>query len=376
MSRQGHRGGRVGLAAVAGGALLLSACGTAANPATKLPPQQAVTSGFSAAVAGSSESIRVSLGLTGSQVLQLAHATGGKDVTAQQADSLAASSIVVDVATGHGEKLGSAQASSDTANKFDFAVQVNGTSPLEVRYLGQTIYLKADLTTLARDFGTGTSTTPGRFSAALQKGNQFVPGLAALGQGRWVSLPLSSVRSLFNQFKSQIPASGATAGNKTQILNAEQQLRAALASNTTYASAGTHGGRSEYTVTVQVHSFVQQALSAFTGLVPATGLGSLNPSQMISKAAAKVPANQTAVFQVFESGTKVNEIDLDLRQFDPKLPFAVPIRAALGSAPALSAPSGVTTLDLSKLPLLLGGLFAGGLGGSNHSTTTQTTPGI
>ena len=363
MKDQGRRRGRLGVAVVAAGALLLGACGT---PGAKLTPQQSVGKALGAEFNQSGVSLQVSIGLDGAQILQLAHATGGPDVTQSEANALAGTSIVVKLVGGHGESIQSTQFATDTANQLDLALLVNKSSSLELRYTGKTIYVRADLTTAIKEFGVSTSEA-GTISRWLDQANQYLPGLSALGHGQWVAVPLASIESLLHQFQSSGSASVPTA-NTSQIAKAEQQLKTIFTGNATYAFEGTHGGRAEYAVTVQVHNALQKLAQALSGVIPTAGVGALDPSKMISGIVDKVPADQTVVLQMWVSNGKAQEVDLDVRQFDTSLPFAVPVRFVLGSASSIPAPTGATTLDLSKLPQILGQLFEGLLGGGIHAS--------
>src|SRR5581483_1141419 len=81
--------------------LALAACGSP----SKAPPKQAVGQSLGSISDQSSISVRISLGLTPSQIQQLSKKDGSQGMTSAQANALSQGSIFFDVQTGHGEKL-------------------------------------------------------------------------------------------------------------------------------------------------------------------------------------------------------------------------------------------------------------------------------
>ena len=355
--RFSRRAGFGGLAMVAVAAVVLAACG---NPATKVTPTQAVSKGFGGVVAQSGFNIKVSLGVTAQQLEQIATTLGGSGskLTPQIASTLTDTSIDVDFETGHGENIDSKQARTDRDDQFDFAVQIDGAAPLEIRYVDSTIYLHADLPTLLSDFGQPSSAAT-KFQSDLQSANSYVPGITALGQGQWVSAQTSALAPLLKDVKT-----GYSAASSTVSLKLVDQLRAALDANSTYVNEGTNGGRTEYAVTVAVHSFVQQA-----GADLSSSLSSLPDASDVTKGLtameSKIPASQTAVFDLYVSNNRVQEIVIDLNQFKHKFSFAVPLQIQFSSGSPVTIPQGATALNLSKLSSLLGGLLGGASSTSN-----------
>jgi len=156
-------------------------------------------------------------------------------------------------------------------------------------------------------------------------------------------------------------------------------LKSAFKNNATYTNAGTSGGRTRYNVSVALQALVQQAGTALeTYLATIPGVGNKISSADISKAASDVPAQ--AQLQLYVKNNRAEEIDIDVNQFLPakdKAPFQIPIRLVIGQPGTISAPSGATQLDLSKIGTLisgmLGGLSSGGFSsfsGSGSSTAT------
>ena len=346
----------------------LAACSTIA----KLTTKQAVGHSLSNLQDQSSISFAFSLGLTPSQITELADAHGGSGIPSQVAQTISQASIVVSFSSGSGEELKSKQTEKDSSDRFDFGLRIGSNMPVEIRYVGQALYARVQLSQLLGDFGQSMSAAAG-IESDLQKGNQYVPGLDALGQGKWVSVTKASLAPLLSIFKSLENSSlgkSSVSQYKAAALQLEGDLKTAFKDNATYTNAGTSGGRTRYDVSVALQALVQQAGSAletFMGSFP--GLGDKITSADITKAASLVPAD--AQLQLYVKDNRAEEIDVDINQFLPakdKAPFPIPVRLVIGQPGTISAPSGATPLDLSKIGSLVEGMLGGLSGGSFSSS--------
>jgi hypothetical protein len=360
-SRFSKRTGLGGLAAVAAAAMFLGACGS--STPTSASPQQAVSSAFNALGSQSGIDLHISLGVTSKELQQMAAHGGSGGLSLTAANDIAAGSIVVDFNTGNGTPLNK-QTSADRSQQFGLAVQVPAPSgansaqaadPVELRYVDQTFYLRADLPTLLHDLGQSSSSAAG-FQHAAQGADQYVPGLAALGQGNWVSVPASALTGLLQGLQAQMPGAAGSSSLSTsgQIWS---QLQTAFTTNTKFAKAGTSGGRTHYTASLAVKPFVQdveQSLPASLGSIP----GAASVGKQINSAIGKIPAGQKVVADVWVKDHKVQELDIDLNQFKHQFNFAVPLRIQIGSGTQVLAPTGATPLNLSNLGNLLGGALS------------------
>jgi hypothetical protein len=340
-----------GLAALAAAAVALAACGST-TPANA-PPQQAVSEAFRSIGSQTGATLHVSLGVTGKQLQQItagdrSHGSQGSHaLTATAANDIAATSLIVDVN----------RAGAD--DQFGLAVHV-GTAPaaksdpVELRYVNQTFYLRADLPTLEKDLDQSPGAVSG-FQNALESpdANNSVPGLSALGQGNWVSVPASELTALL-----QAAGGSSSSASGQQMQQMWTQLRNAFSDNVTYTKVGTHDGRTHYTARLALKPFVQdvqQSLPASLGSIP----GASSVGKQLNDAIGQL-GNRKLVADVWVSDNKVQEIDVDLNQFDHKYGFAVPLRIQIGPGAPVVAPSGATPLDLSKLGGMLGGMLSGG----------------
>ena len=352
----------------------LAACGTIA----KLTTEQAVADSFSRLQNQSSLSVALSVGLTPNEMATLSKRNGGSAIPANVANSLSKAAIVFSLSTGHGESIKSKQAASDPANSYDVALRIGSSTPLEIRYVNQTLYGRVQIAQLVSDFGQSASDGQS-IQSALTKANQYVPGLAALAAGRWVSVSKASLQSLMGMLKTFGGSLGGQSSSGSQSspsnLNAsvhqlEGSLKNALKNNASFSNAGTSGGRTKYNVTLALKSFIEQAgpaIQTFASSIP--GASGKITNADISKLASEVPAHATA--QLFVKNDKAQEIAVDLNQFVPaneKLPFAVPLQVVIGEPGAVSAPTGAAALNLSNLGQMVAGMMSGGFSSSSSSS--------
>jgi hypothetical protein len=345
-----------GMAVVAAAVLALGACG---NPAAHISSQRAVQNAVGSVTAQSGVHLQISLGVTPGNLM-----TMDKKLTKATADALASSSIILDFNTGNGEAVNSSKAHTDKANQFDFAVQVgSAAAPVEIRYVKQTLYARADVAGLLTDFGQTNSKAATSFSSIFLGLDKYVPGISALGNGNWVSVQTSQLAPLLNGVKALVPTT--TAGSSQGLM---QKLQAAFAANANYGTGVSDHGRTKYVVSVQARSFVQAVMTALPSSISSIP-GASTGTKAIGGVVNQIP--QTVLVDVWVSKNKVQEIDIDLNHFaQHPYGFAVPVRIMIGAGAPVTAPSGATALDLSKIPMLLGGLMGG-----SHSSSSGATAG-
>lgn len=352
---------------VVGAGLALSACGSASQQS----PASAVDSAVSSLGSSSSLDMHLSLGISPAQAETLS-GKSGSHMTAADATALTKGSIFFATQTGHGEALDSKQALTDSSNAFDLGLQFGSQKPLELKYIDQNLYLRADTSQLLTDLGQNPAKADG-FKRTLAQINTVVPGISNLGGSSWVEVSHSSLLSVESLLKQLGASQGSTQPSPAQLQTAMTQLRTdalnALKAHSTFTSMGSSGGTTEYAMTVDVHSFLAAfgpALQKDLGALPFVGT---KANSSFTKLQDKVPAGQKATADLYATGGKLSEISVDLNQFagKQKVNFAVPVKAAFTTPPAISAPAGATNLDLRNLPQLLQQIL-GGLG-ANKSTS-------
>jgi hypothetical protein len=350
-----------GMAAVAGAVSALGACG---NPIAHLTTERAIGNAVSKQLAQPGLKMQISLGATPAQLLQINRIEhGDSSFTPGVASALSQTSLLINVDPGHGESLQSKQFASDTNNRYELAIQVGNAQPLQVRYVDGLLYARADLPTLISDFG-GQSATATKVQRELGEADLYVPGVAALGRGKWVSADLKALAPLV-QRRGSNTSSGNSTFSQADARTLLNHIKSALTSNSTYSNAGNHGGRTEYRLKVRAHDFLRSLqstlphdLSNVAGKVPVPGASSIGSqvSKALDQAQAQVPKNETIAFQLWVKDDRAQEIDVDVNQFVPKFPFAVPLRFVFAPATPVTAPPNATPLGFSNVSGLLGGL--------------------
>jgi hypothetical protein len=296
--------------------------------------------------------LQISLAATPGQLLEINRTEHGDSrFTPQVASALAHTSLVVNVYPGHGESLQSKQFAADPNNRLELALQVRGARPVDVRYFDGTVYARADMRTLLADFGHDPAAAAGT-QGDLEKADAFLPGLAALGHGQWVSADLHELAPLL-----KLGGLNMTQNSEYQASSAAlaRHLKSALVNNTTYTNLGNHGGRTEYRLTVEAHHVLKQLsgdLSNLAGSTPIPGAGDIG--KQMAGALDQVP--QTISLQLWVKDNKMQEVDLDLNQFAHRYPFALPLRVMIAAGSPVAIPRGATPLQISGIAGLLGGL--------------------
>jgi hypothetical protein len=349
--------GVLGVAAVG---LAISACGTTTKTATTISaPSSALAASVTALGNRSSIEARFSIPITATQARQLASMGSSKSPSRGALKALSTGSVFFAEQTGNkGESLDSKAASTDLTKSYDFGVSFGSDTPLEVRYVGQAIYLHLKATTLLRDLGEPASKASA-LNSELAKLNSDLPGLSTLATGGWVEVSRAALAPLLGDLKS-FAASGA-GSNMSKVSSGLVGLRtsvlAAIKANSAVTSLGSSGGRQEYAVSVKAKALatsIDAALNSASGVVPSVG----NKLGGLSKSLASIPSSLVVTIDAYTSSGKLTEADLNLAQFatKSKQSFPVPLRMTISSA-SISAPSGAKKLDLSKIPTLVGGLL-------------------
>jgi hypothetical protein len=227
----------------------------------------------------------------------------------------------------------------------------------------QTIFLRADVKGIGSATGSDTSKLTSEANAIAAE----LPFVSSLLAGKYVSLDLKSLSGLEKQFGgSTTTVAGGSSSTiaSSQVEQILSKLRSALVTDTQITKVGSDSVGDHYQVVVQPKLLAQSlagSLSSIAGPL-SSQLGNVN------KDINNIPDKPVTVDAWLSSG-KLKQIELDLRQFHQGAnPPANPvgIKAELGSEKgSISAPSGATPVDLSKIMGLLGGALSGG-----SSTTT------
>lgn len=323
--------------------LLAGACGTAANPLAHLTTERAVGQSLSNLLAQPGVQMQLSLGLSAAQLQQLATGSGDH-IAPATANGVSRTTLVMSVHTLDGRTVGQdlgAPAGSASSVATDVAVQIGSDTPVELRGIGSRLFARFDVASAVADVGAPAADAS-RILSSLAAADTTVPGAAALGQGHWVSADLSTL----------IPPASATAPQQARSKKMLSDLRSALQNHASFANSGDHGGRTEYTISIAAQGFVRQIVSSVSGDLGGAGAtdGQIASAvQALQPSIDRIPPSQRVTFELWVSGDKAQEIDVDLAQFAHSAPFPVVIKMIFGPAGPISTPAGATPLDLTKV---------------------------
>jgi len=312
-------------------------------------PTQAITDALSASGQSSGT---VTFGLFGSAAdFEALGSTSGPASTRAEAEKLLpTSTLSVSYEKGSGAGQGKEEISltlGTDQNAFQ-AIVASGT-----------IYLRVDVNGIASAAGGSASKITAEAGAAE---GEF-PFIKTLLDGGFVSLDLKSLSALSKQFAGAGGATTPTTVGSGQVKQMIAGLKTALTTGTTITKVGSDSVGDHYQVVVmpqQLVTALQQDVSSAAGPL-SSELGKADGS--LSKL-----SNKPVTVDVWISGGKLKQIELDLRQFHqgaggPANPVGLKITFGPESG-SISIPSGATPVDLSSLGGLLGGL-AGAKGGAS-----------
>jgi hypothetical protein len=356
-----------GIAATGAAVVALAACG---NPIAHVTTDRAVGNAPGQALAQPGLNLQISLAVPQDHLLQMSRTGGGKgSMTPAMAAGLSRTSLVVNMYAGHGESIQSKQFNADPDNQVELALQVRGDRLVDIRYRGGVMYARANMQALYSDFGQPLAGAKS-LQAGLAKGDAFLPGLAALGAGKWVSANLQQLTPLLKLGGLSTSGSGQYQPGSSAWLD---HLESALEHDTVYSNLGKQGDRTEYQANVQTRTILDQLstdLSSLAASIPVPGASGMSSgiSQAINQAVTTAP--QTVALQMWIKNNRLQEVDLDLNQFTHTYSFAVPLRVLIAPGSSVAAPH-ATPLQISGIAGLLGGL--GNLGGAGGSGGGQAS---
>jgi hypothetical protein len=271
-------------------------------------------------------------------------------VTNALASAISGTSVVITVHTGQGESLRQAASKSpaDKNGQAEISLLVKGDTPLDLRVVNQTLYLKADAQHLLSLFGQDSPKASKALNGASEY-EAFLPGISTLLHGGWVSVGLDQLSSIAGQQAK----SGSVPRSKSLSGSFLKDLGTVLDRNISFVNNGVHGGRTEYTITAPVRQLAQQLVTVLSKDAGTSASPLSSVVRNLDSSLAKIPASSKASVQLWVQNNKVQELDVDLNQFDHKYPFAVPLKVVIGEGAQVQVPAGVTALNLSPLVGLL-----------------------
>jgi hypothetical protein len=270
--------------------------------------------------------------------------SGDAGLTTAQEQAILDSSVALTVHAANGTTL----ANAGTGGELAFSLSESGSSLVELKVVGSTLFARVDIQKLTAAYGLDTGKVA-QFRGQLGRLGSQVGGLGALNNGQWVSLDIN----LINEFAQ---TAGLTLPSVPQLVGrVVGAFFNALAQSTNISSAGR--GKAQMTVNAQ------QLVTALAQAVAATpGMSKLSSqiNSLAARAHAAVPANKSANVVVTLGGGIVSNLELPLNQFDTSHTMKGPVSAnmAVAKSGAVSAPSSAVAINLPQLIHALQGASA------------------
>lgn len=343
--------------------LALSACSSSGTSGTggtgSTSPAQALSAGVSKLSDSKAASFEISL-----QPDAAAIAAMNKDETDPKAAAVAQKlfsngGLDIKVTVSADKALKDIKAGDTDQASTDIVIKAGGTEFLDIRSVKGALYLKVDVPDVAALAGQSASslsalTQSPQIPASLQSGIQ------AIMAGKWVGVTaedLKSVEQLAQTFGGTGDLSASPSSpDQAQITQFTTALVQALSKDATI----TDKGSGELEITGKVKVLAQDMLQAFQPLMASLPAASKTDLDKTKESLASLPDTQTITFDAWLSNGALSEIKIDVLQ------FAKPGQAGGGhmpldakfsnSAPAVSAPDGVTNIDVKSVLGSLQGL--------------------
>jgi hypothetical protein len=263
-------------------------------------------------------------------------------MTAHQADLLSSAALTFEVVAPTGKTLSTSGGSN--AGSANIGVSVQGKNYFTIRVVNQVLYLQANLKDFLNAIGQQQA-----YQQIAGAGGQLPGFLTALVQGKWVSLPLSTLKGLAGSLGAGAPSPSST----TQAQHLIDKLKSLLTKDVTVTKSSS-GGTDTLTLTTNLRSFVGDVTTTFGSSIPGAGaaLGSADLSGVPNKSVSLVAT---------VSGGALSSLSFDLGQVAKTSGKSLPLQLGfVRSGPAITAPSGAVAVDLSQLGGLINAFGGGG----------------
>ncbi|MBV9292753.1 MAG: hypothetical protein JO222_09910 [Frankiales bacterium] len=338
---------RLSTAASVGAIVALTACGGSGG-GTPANPRAELTDSVQSLSDSSVLTTTIKLDTDAATLKALASSSGGS-LSDSAANSITSAQFVIE-----SKKAGSTR-------DADFKIEVGGTNLLDVRGVGQTLYLQGNIQAILGLFNKSSMYSQLQSQTSVMP--LFVRDFLA---GKWVSLNKQALTGLAGQLGANTTASG-SAAEQNKVL---AQLKSVLQRDVTVTRAGSDSRGDHLVLTGNTATLARDAQQAITSAVPG---GSALGDRLST---TNTPSKNITVDAWVKDGA-LAEISIDLAQFAPpskvpagtKLPIVV-LFSRSGSD--ISAPSGATPVNLTQL----GALFTAVAGGSSVSGSSPSVTAI
>jgi hypothetical protein len=243
---------------------------------------------------------------------------------------------------------------------------------VEVRYVGQKLYVRADVPAIANLMGTSTAEVNQAVQGAAANGFGFLRDAAA---GKWLVADFGPMRDMLKGFAGQFAGAargqvGSTPSSSgpapSQFQQARDALGKALHDNTSVARQGSDSTGDHYVVTVSSARNLYSAIVPVLSQFPVPGAGKL-PS------AAEIP-DRPVTIDTWVKGGRIDRVELPLNQFGTAGAGRVAVRLDIDrDSASVAAPADAVPVDVAGI---VGKLFQAFAGASGLSGLEGGVPGL
>ncbi|MFD0638522.1 hypothetical protein [Catenulispora yoronensis] len=287
-------------------------------------------------------------------------------IAAMNKDSTKQDAAIAKALLGNGGVVVKFTVSSDKALKdlkpgespnVELGVTAGGTDYFDVRSVGGALYLKANVPQLVQLSGKSTSDLN---SALGEIPPDFQSAVQALVGGKWVGVSAQDLKGLEQMAGSlgggDLGSTSTASPNTAMLAGIETSLMKALTQDATVTDKG--NGKLEVTGKVKViGQDILQAVGPALSAVPGSSSSKADLDKY-REGLNNVPDSEVVTFDVWLKNNQISELQLDLAQFLPKDQTGgghLPVDAKFSQdAAKVSAPDGVTNIDVQKLLSSLG----------------------
>lgn len=339
-------------AAVTAGLLAatLAACGSGsgarnASDSRGLAPQDAFAKAVTALQDGAALDLKGHLAVSDADLQAIAQ-KGGGTLSASQARYVTSGDVEIISRTTDGSKLSAAKPGAQAGS---LVVHTDGSAIIELRVIGNLLFARADVKKIGELGGTAAS----RIDSQLQSVPPQLPFLKDAAAGKWLKIDAKQAGDLAKTYGGgAIPSADpqAAARARDQLLaDLNRDVKATRAPDT---DRGDH-----LVLTGSSKALVADLTKAGASVIPG-GSQTLHPNSVTDK---------PVTLDAYVKDGKLALLSIELSQFAQDKALAkfdgkkLPLELAFSSAaPAVDAPAGAVTVDLSSLAQQLGsGLSAG-----------------
>ena len=319
------------LAAITVGAALVALVGCSGSSGGGDSVKGGVLSGIDQLSGADRLTTTVRLDATAAELQSIEKATGGQ-MNATTAAAIAGSSIVIE------------NAKRDGGTDLDVQGINNGDALVELRAVGDTLYIQGDVR------GILDLVNKPKVYASLRAQTKSMPSFVqAAVSGQWVSLPASALSSLSALSGG---AASASPGKGPRLL---ADLRRSIDRHATVTKEGSDSRGDHYVLHADARALAADLRASLAASVP----GGSFVSQRIPNDVAK----QDVQFDAWVRGGALSELSINVLQFADDAPVGQTLPLTITfvrSGDDITAPSGVTPVDLTQLGTLIGALTGGG----------------